>query len=102
MEKPKFIKEIEKFEWKERTKCWKWFIRVYWKLDNKPMVELESLQILIKELHKLEEENRKLKLHIEAKDKAYTALLKDYEEIKEDRDRIKEEIEQRLNAFRNR
>ena len=61
MEKPKFIKEIEKFEWKERAKCWKWFIRVYWKLDNKPMVELESLQILIKELHKLEEENRNLK-----------------------------------------
>lgn len=50
----------------------------------------------------LEEENRKLKLHIEAKDKAYTALLKDYEEIKEDRDRMKAEIEQRLNSFRNR
>lgn len=54
------------------------------------------------ELSCLEEENRKLKLHIEAKDKAYTALLKDYEEIKEDRDRIKEEIQQWLNAFRNR
>ena len=64
IEKPKFIKEIEKLEWKERAKCWKWFIRVYWKLDNKPMVELESLQILIKELHKLEEENKKLKERI--------------------------------------
>jgi hypothetical protein len=56
----------------------------------------------IPRVQKLEEENRKLKLHIEAKDKAYTALLKDYEEIKEDRDRMEEEIEQRLNAFRNR
>lgn len=53
-------------------------------------------------IEELKEENRKLKLHIEAKDKAYTALLKDYEEIKEDRDRMEEEIEQRLNAFRNR
>ena len=54
------------------------------------------------EIDRLEEENRKMKIHIEAKDKAYTALLKDYEEIKEDRDKMKAEIEQRLNAFRNR
>ena len=33
------------------------------------------------EIDRLEEESRKLKLHIEAKDKAYTALLKDNEEI---------------------
>lgn len=51
---------------------------------------------------RLSEENNKLKLHIEAKDKAYTALLKDYEEIKEDRDKMKTEIEEWLNAFRNR
>lgn len=54
---------------------------------------------------RLVEENIKLKLHIEAKDKAYTALLKDYEEIKEDRKKILDEIEaeiERLNAFRNR
>ena len=61
MKKPKFIKEIEKSEWKERAKCWRWYIRVYWELDNKPMVELESLEIIVKELHKLEEENKKLK-----------------------------------------
>jgi len=61
MSKPKFIKEIEKSEWKERAKCWRWYIRVYWELDHKPMVELESLEIVVKELHKLEEENKKLK-----------------------------------------
>jgi len=61
MKKPKFIKEIEKSEWKERAKCWRWYIRVYWELDHNPMVELESLEIVVKELHKLEEENKKLK-----------------------------------------
>ena len=61
MKKPKFIKEIEKFEWKERVECWRWYIRVYWELDHKPMVELESLEIVVKELHKLEEENKTLK-----------------------------------------
>ena len=53
-------------------------------------------------IEELKEENRKLKLHIEAKDKAYTALLKDYEELKEDRDKMETEIEEWLNAFRNR
>ena len=48
----------------------------------------------------IEEENRKLKLHIEAKDKAYTALLKDYEELKEDNKRLKSEIGEWLNAIR--
>ena len=52
------------------------------------------------EYRELEEENRKLKLHIEAKDKAYTALLKDYEELKEDNKRLKAEIEEWLNAIR--
>ena len=61
MSKPKFIKEIEKSEWKERAKCWRWYIRVYWELDHKPMVELESLEMVVKELHKLEKENKKLK-----------------------------------------
>lgn len=51
-------------------------------------------------IKELEEENRKLKLHIEAKDKAYTALLKDYEELKEDNKRLKTEIEEWLNAIR--
>ena len=60
MKKPKFIKEIEKSEWKERAKCWRWYIRVYWELDHKPMVELESVEIVVKELHKVEEENKKL------------------------------------------
>lgn len=49
----------------------------------------------------LEEENRKLKLHIEAKDKAYTALLKDYEEIKEKNKELKAEIWEWLNAIRD-
>lgn len=51
------------------------------------------------EMEELREENRKLKLHIEAKDKAYTALLKDYEEIKEKNKELKAEIEQRLKAI---
>ena len=53
----------------------------------------------------VEEENRKIKLHIEAKDKAYTALLKDYEEIKKDRKKILDEIEAEIEwfkSFRNR
>ena len=84
IEKPKFIKEIEKLEWKERAKCWKWFIRVYWKLDNKPMVELESLEIVIKKLHELEEENRKLK--------SENWVMKiQVIEAREDRDRLTEE-----------
>jgi phage terminase Nu1 subunit (DNA packaging protein) len=53
------------------------------------------------EIDKLEEENRKLKLHIEAKDKAYTALLKDYEEIKEKNKELEAEIWEWLNSIRN-
>ena len=48
----------------------------------------------------IEKENEKLKLHIEAKDKAYTALLKEYEELKEDNKRLKSEIEEWLNTIR--
>ena len=65
-------------------------------------IDIKNLRIRIKDL---EEENRKQKLHIEAKDKAYTALLKDYEEIKEDRKKILDKIEaeiERFKAFRNR
>ena len=71
MKKPKFIKKIEKSEWKERAKCWRWYIRVYWELDHKPMVELESLEIVVKELHKLEEENKKLESDLEQFSEAY-------------------------------
>ena len=66
---------------------------------------VEKIEKLLWEKIKLEEENRKLKLHIEAKDKAYTALLKDYEEIKEDRKKILDEIEAEIEwfkSFRNR
>lgn len=45
---------------------------------------------------RLSEENRKLKLHIEAKDKAYTALLKDYEELKDKNKNLKEKLEKQL------
>lgn len=76
MKKPKFIKEIEKSEWKERAKCWRWYIRVYWELDHKPMVELESLEIIVKELHKLEEENKKLKEKLEQIKEAYIKFEK--------------------------
>lgn len=47
------------------------------------------------------EENRKLKLHIEAKDKAYTALLKDYEELKENRKKILDEIDAEIERFKD-
>lgn len=53
-------------------------------------------EIATKRVKELEEENRKLKLHIEAKDKAYTALLKDYEEIKEDRDKMKKRVKEHI------
>jgi len=53
------------------------------------------------EIQNLEEENKKLKLHIEAKDKAYTALLEDYEDLKKDRDNMITKIEECLNAIRN-
>ena len=73
--------EKENFVMKDRLKFWyKWVTR--------------------EEIEKAEEENRQLKLHIEAKDKAYTALLKDYEELKEDNKRLKAEIEEWLNAIR--
>jgi phage terminase Nu1 subunit (DNA packaging protein) len=66
-----------------------------------PMSEFRKFAEKYKwEIDKQEEENRKLKLNIEAKDKAYTALLKDYEEIKEDNKRLRAEIEEWLNSIR--
>ena len=71
---------------------------------NYKEIEMEWMKEILRdkeeEIKKLEQENRKLKLHIEAKDKAYTALLKDYEELKEDNKRLRAEIEERLNAIR--
>lgn len=61
---------------------------------------IQDLELADKEIARLREENRKLNLHIEAKDKAYTALLKDYEELKEDNKRLKAEIWEWLNAIR--
>ena len=43
---------------------------------------------------KLKEEIGKLKLHIEAKDKSYLALCKDYERIKDDNVKLREKIKQ--------
>ena len=92
MKKPKFIKEIEKFEWKERAECWRWYIRVYWELDHEPMVELESLEIIVKELHKLEEENKKLKekvSELEDVSKDYDLLSKDFIALGEENKKLK-------------
>lgn len=47
------------------------------------MRRVEKLKQLEEENKKLNEEIWKLGLHIEAKDKAYIKLLKDYEELKE-------------------
>ena len=82
MKKPKFIKEIEKSEWKERAKCWRWYIRVYWELDHKPMVELESLEIIVKELHKLEEEVRFLEECLDRKEKLNEEYRKEIDKYK--------------------
>ncbi len=57
---------------------------------------IELIEMIQRDRYKLEEENRKLKLHIEAKDKAYTALLKDYEELKEKNKNLKEKLEKQL------
>ena len=71
---------------------------------NYKEIEMEWMKEILRDkeeyIKKLEEENIKLKLHIEAKDKAYTALLKDYEELKEDNKRLKAEIWEWLNAIR--
>ena len=82
MKKTKFIKEIEKSEWKERAKCWRWYIRVYWELDHKPMVELESLEIIVKELHKLEEEVRFLEECLDRKEKLNEEYRKEIDKYK--------------------
>lgn len=68
--------------------------------DNKSELRKE-IKHLNEMIYKFEEENRKLKLHIEAKDKAYTALLKDYEELKEDRKKILDEIESEIERFKD-
>lgn len=92
MEKPKFIKEIEKSEWKERAKCWRWYIRVYWELDHNPMVELESLEIVVKELHKVEEENRKLKERIDELEKCNLNLQERLDRKEEVNKKMREEL----------
>ena len=93
MKKPKFIKEIEKSEWKERAKCWRWYIRVYWELDHKPMVELESLEIIVKELHKLEEENKKLRDYADNLDSENDNQAIEIEELKKENKKLKEKVE---------
>ena len=45
----------------------------------------EDYQELKSDLEFVREENRKLRLHIEAKDRAYMSLLKDYENLKENK-----------------
>lgn len=57
---------------------------------------IDKIQRQDKYIEYIEEENQKLKLHIEAKDKAYTALLKDYEELKEDRDKMKKRVKEHI------
>ena len=59
-------------------------------------IAYETMEDYRDRIRELEEENRKLKLHIEAKDKAYTALLKDYEELKEKDKELKEKLEKQL------
>lgn len=60
-------------------------------MEKENIIEITEFTELYKD--KLKEENRKLKLHIEAKDKAYTDLLKDYEELKEKNKNLKESLD---------
>ena len=76
------------------------FNSYYLEMVTPKKILIQDLELADKEIERLREENRKLKLHIEAKDKAYTALLKDYEELKEDNKRLRAEIEEWLNAVR--
>jgi len=77
------IKKVVRFILFNYKKMW---------LDIKQLTRLQ----IIKYCEKLEKENRKQKLHKEAKDKAYTALLKDYEELKEKNKNLKEKLEKQL------
>ena len=75
-----------------------------WKSIRDKIEELEEENRKLKEavdiadmcVNNTTNENEKLKLHIEAKDKAYTALLKDYEELKEKNKNLKEKLEKQL------
>lgn len=71
-------------------------IRYCEKLEKENKKLKEICDVYVPRVLKLEEENRKQKLHIEAKDKAYTALLKDYEEHKEKNKNLKEKLEKQL------
>ena len=76
------------------------FNSYYLEMVTPKNIIIQDLELADKEIKRLREENNKLKLHIEAKDKAYTALLKDYEEIKKDRKKILDEIEAEIERFK--
>ena len=80
-EKIKLCLEGWKHEWHKGAKVWKRFVRVYWEIDNKPMVELESFQIVVREREKLKEEKQELEY-----------LWDINEELKEENKKLKERI----------
>jgi len=70
---------------------------------KKMITELDYLRTAYKfaldRVENLEEENRKLKLHIEAKDKAYMSLLKDFDEMRADMKELKTDYDRLKRAF---
>ena len=70
---------------------------------KKMITELDYLRTAYKfameRIEDLEEENRKLKLHIEAKDKAYMSLLKDFDEMRTDMKELKTDYDRLKRAF---
>ena len=78
-----------KSEWKKCLQVWKWFVRVYWDIGNKPMVELESFQIVVKQNQELEEENKKLKVIIENTKIEQKSDREHIEELEEENKKLK-------------
>lgn len=70
---------------------------------KKMITELDYLRtaykLAMERMEYLEEENRKLKLHIEAKDKAYMSLLKDFDEMRADMKKLKTDYDRLKRAF---
>lgn len=70
---------------------------------KKMITELEYIRkaykFAMERIEDLEEENRKLKLHIEAKDKAYMSLLKDFDEMRADMKELKTDYDRLKRAF---
>ena len=82
-EKLKLLLKTWEDKWIKADKVWEWFVRIYWEIDNKPMVELESFQIVVREREKLKKEKQELEY-----------LWDINEELKEENEKLKERIKE--------